>query len=106
MNVINFNKLKIKNFLSVGEDSVDVDFTPGLHIITGINKDKLDRRNGVGKSTIADAIHFAIFGTTIRELKKENISNNLTSGTCEVNLDFCICDNDNETNYKIFICRR
>jgi DNA repair exonuclease SbcCD ATPase subunit len=101
MNVINFNKLKIKNFLSVGEDSVDVDFTPGLHIITGINKDKLDRRNGVGKSTIADAIHFAIFGTTIRELKKENISNNLTSGTCEVNLDFCICDNDNETNYKI-----
>ena len=80
MKIVNFDSITLKNFLSVGEEPVSVDFKPGLHIITGINKDKQDRRNGVGKSTIADSIHFAIFGTTIRELKKENISNNLTSG--------------------------
>ena len=101
MNIVNFNTIKIKNFLSVGGEYVEVEFTPGLHIITGVNKDKLDRRNGVGKSTIADAIHFAIFGSTIRELKKENISNNLTSSTCEVVLTFTINDNDVETVYKV-----
>ena len=101
MNCVNFNKIKIKNFLSVGSEPVEVNFTPGLHIITGINKDKVDRRNGVGKSTIADAIHFAVFGTTIRELKKENISNNLVVDTCEVILTFTIVDKELETNYKI-----
>ena len=59
MRTVNFEKVSIKNFLSVGEERVNVDFRPGIHIITGINKDKQDRRNGVGKSTIADAIHFA-----------------------------------------------
>ena len=73
MKQVNFKRISIKNFLSVGPEPVSIEFKPGLHIITGINKDKLDRRNGVGKSTIADAIHFAIFGSTIRELKKENM---------------------------------
>ena len=90
MKIVNFDSITLKNFLSVGEEPVSVDFKPGLHIITGVNKDKQDRRNGVGKSTIADSIHFAIFGTTIRELKKENISNNLTSGTTHVELKFTI----------------
>ena len=101
MNCVKFNKVKIKNFLSVGGDQVEVEFTPGLHIITGVNKDKADRRNGVGKSTIADAIHFAIFGTTIRELKKENISNNLVTGTCEIVLNFTVIDKEVKTEYKI-----
>jgi len=88
MKYVTFNQLKIKNFLSIGEDEVVVDFRKGLHIITGVNRDKEDRRNGVGKSTIADALYFAIFGTTIREIKKEFIVNNLTDGVCEVQLAF------------------
>ena len=43
--------MAIKNFLSVGEEPVVVEFNSGLNIITGHNKDKLDRRNGVGKTT-------------------------------------------------------
>ena len=78
MKLVNFKTVSIKNFLSVGRDPVTVDFSTGLHIITGLNKDKEDRRNGVGKSTIADAIHFAVFGTTIRDLKKEHIVNLIT----------------------------
>ena len=88
MKYVAFQELKIKNFLSVGEEYVAVKFTKGLHIITGINRDKEDRRNGVGKSTIADALYFAIFGTTLRDIKKDFISNNLTEGTCEVQLSF------------------
>ena len=88
MKHVTFHKLKIKNFLSIGEDEVVIDITKGLHIITGINKDKEDRRNGVGKSTIADALYFNIFGSTIRDIKKEFVSNNLTNGTCVVELAF------------------
>ena len=88
MKFVTFHKLKIKNFLSVGEEVVSVDFKQGLNIITGINKDKEDRRNGVGKSTIADALYFVIFGSTIREIKKEFISNNLTNGICQVEVSF------------------
>jgi DNA repair exonuclease SbcCD ATPase subunit len=90
MQLVDFDKIIVQNFLSVGTEPVSVDFKTGLHVITGINKDKQDRRNGVGKSTIADAIHFAIFGATIRDIKKENISNNLTSGTTQVELKFTI----------------
>ena len=101
MKQINLKKLSIKNFLSVGDDEVVIDFKPGLHIITGINKDKEDRRNGVGKSTIADAIHFAIFGSTIRELKKENVVNHINQKNCEVNLEFDIKVDERISNCRI-----
>ena len=92
MKYVSFKELKIKNFLSIGEEHVRVEFNKGLHVITGINRDKEDRRNGVGKSTIADALYFAIFGQTLRDIKKNFIANNLTSGTCEVQLSFTVDD--------------
>ena len=73
MKYVNFNNIKVKNFLSIGNELVKINFKKGINIITGNNRDKLDRRNGVGKSTIADSIHFAIFGETIREIPKSNI---------------------------------
>ena len=101
MKYVSFNKLQIKNFLSVGDEPVCVDFNTGLNIITGLNRDKEDRRNGVGKSTIADAVYFAVFGNTIRELKKEHIVNNVTQNKCEVVLDFEINNNNKRDKYKI-----
>jgi len=101
MKKIIFKKLTIKNFLSVGEESVTISFKPGLHGITGINRDQIDRRNGVGKSTIPDALHFVLFGTTIRELKKEFIVNNITAKTCEVSLTFSIGKGKQVENYEI-----
>ena len=92
MKYVNFKQLKIKNFLSVGEDEVRIDFNKGLHIVTGINRDKEDRRNGVGKSTVADALYFAIFGATLREIRKQFIPNNLTEGKTTVELLFTVND--------------
>lgn len=87
MKNIIFNRVKIQNFLSVGSEPVVIDFNPGLHIITGVNRDKEDRRNGVGKSTIADAIYFAVFGETLRDVKKEHIVNSTTKKGCTVELE-------------------
>jgi DNA repair exonuclease SbcCD ATPase subunit len=102
MQYVFFKSLKITNFLSVGKRQVAIDFKPGLNIITGRNLDKADRANGVGKSTIADAVHFVLYGSTIRELKKENIINNLyPEDICEVILEFTIDQNDVKSDYKI-----
>ena len=43
MKYVTFTELKIQNFLSIGEEVVTVDFKKGLHIVTGINRDKEDR---------------------------------------------------------------
>ena len=92
MKYVTFKELKIKNFLSVGEEVVKIDFVTGLHIVTGINRDKEDRRNGVGKSTVADALYFSIFGSTLRDIKKNFIPNNLTEGKTSVELTFTVDD--------------
>jgi DNA repair exonuclease SbcCD ATPase subunit len=101
MKKINFKKITIKNFLSVGSTPVIIDFKSGLHIITGINKDKEDRRNGVGKSTVADAIYFAVFGETLRDLKKEFIINNINKKTCEIILDAEVITPTNKDQIQI-----
>ena len=101
MKYVNFNKVIIRNFLSVGEEPVQVEFNTGLNIITGNNKDKVDRRNGVGKSTIADSVYFAIFGTTLRELKKDHIINNVTQRDCVVELYFTVNVDGKSSEYHI-----
>ena len=101
MKFVNFNTIKIKNFLSIGNEEVEIDFKNGLNIITGINKDKQDRRNGVGKSTIADAIHFAIFGETIRELSKDFIVNAINKKNTVVQLNFSVNENNEVKQYKV-----
>ena len=101
MKQIFFEEVIITNFLSVGNDEVRVKFTKGFNIITGRNKDKEDRRNGVGKSTIADSINFALFGSTLRELKKELIPNNLNNDTCSVSLSFTVATPQKTDKYTI-----
>lgn len=97
-----FDKLTIKNFLSVGEEPVSIDFKPGVNIITGANKDQLDRRNGIGKSTITDALSFVLFGQTLRDLKKEFIVNNITNKTAEVSLVFRVIHGSESKKYELY----
>jgi DNA repair exonuclease SbcCD ATPase subunit len=99
---VNFEKLSIRNFLSVGSDPVIIDFKTGINIITGSNKDQLDRRNGIGKSTITDAFSFVLFGNTLRDLKKEFIVNNITNSVAEVVLNFSVLTGQNKKNYELF----
>jgi len=101
MKQVNFKRVAIQHFLSVGEEPVVVDFSKGLHVITGSNKDKPDRRNAIGKSTIADSIYFAIFGDTLRELKKDLIPTNITGGKTHVEFDFEVVNAKETNTYKV-----
>ena len=101
MKRINFQDVVIKNFLSIGNEPVTIQFKPGLHIITGINRDKPDRRNGVGKTSVFESVYFAVFGTTMRDLKKDLIPNNVTGGVCEVVLRFDVVSGDKVDVYQI-----
>lgn len=101
MRLVNFKSLTIKNFLSVGENPVTINFQSGVNVITGVNYDKEDSKNGVGKSTIADALYFTLFGTTIRELSKDLIVNSFTKKKCEVILDFDIENGNGLSQYRI-----
>jgi DNA repair exonuclease SbcCD ATPase subunit len=99
--LVNFKTLSIKNFLSVGEVPVTINFKEGVNVITGTNYDKEDSKNGVGKSTIADALYFALFGTTIRELSKDLIVNSFSKKKCEVILDIDIENGNGLSRYRI-----
>lgn len=101
MRLVNFKTLTIKNFLSVGETPVIINFQPGVNVITGINYDKEDSKNGVGKSTIVDALYFAFFGVTIREINKDLIVNSFTQKKCEVELLFETVNNGTTNTYTI-----
>jgi AAA15 family ATPase/GTPase len=59
MRRITFKNLRIQNFLSIGNDVVEINYQNGLNLITGINRDFPDRRNALGKSSIVSAHFFA-----------------------------------------------
>ena len=90
MKTVNFQKLSFQNFLSVGEMPLELDFTTGINIITGENLDNVGSRNGIGKTTILNAIFWIIFGETIADLKKSRIQNSRTKGECCGTLTFTV----------------
>ena len=95
--MIKFEKITARRFLSIGEDPIVLGFTQGLNVITGTNKDKGERSNGSGKSTIIEAVFFAIFGKTMKKLPLANIVNDKLKKKAEVILEFSIGD----IKYKI-----
>lgn len=101
MKRVEYKKLSIKNFLSIGREPVVIEFKKGIHIITGVNKDKTDRKNGVGKSAIACAFYFAHFGEAIRDIKKDLIINDITNDKVEVILEVDVIDKGIKDSYII-----
>ena len=99
MKEITFKSIAIQNFLSFGNNITNIDFSKGINVITGENKDK-GGKNGIGKSAIADAIFWCLFGNTIRELKKDKIQHNQNKETCKVELIFEVKDTVTK-EYKI-----
>ena len=101
MRKIHYKKLTIQNFLSVGNDTVVINFQRGMNLITGKNRDNPERVNGLGKSTMPEAFHYALFGSTIRKIKKEYIVNNVTKGKGNVELEFDVETDTSKDSYKI-----
>lgn len=49
MRKVIYEKLVVQDFLSIGNAPVEIDFHPGMNLITGENLDNPERRNGIGK---------------------------------------------------------
>jgi DNA repair exonuclease SbcCD ATPase subunit len=101
MRRIIYKNLKGQNFLSVGNDQISVDFQSGFNLITGRNIDNPDRVNGIGKSVMAELFYFALFGKTIREIKKDFIINNITKGKGAIELTFDVETEQDVQTYTI-----
>jgi len=81
------NTIRIENFLSIGDASLDFEDFKELVRVIGINNDTTPKSsNGAGKSTIIEAIAFALFGKTIRKTTEKSLKNTHTKGTCKVTL--------------------
>lgn len=82
--------IRWKNLLSTGNDFTEVNLTvPGTTLIIG--------ENGAGKSTILDAITFALFGKTFRNINKPQLVNTITRKDLVVEIEF----NISRSEYKI-----
>ncbi len=82
--IVQFKKIKVRNFLSFGDDPIEITFKNGITFITGYNKDE-NSKNGVGKtSLIVESLSFLLFGETYRDINQKLIKNNSTKGSCVV----------------------
>ena len=98
--MIVLKNLTIRNFLSVGNVTQAVNFdNKDLTLILGENLDLGGdgARNGVGKTTMIQAVSYAMFGSPINNIRKDNLINRTNGKGMLVTLDF----NVNGTEYKI-----
>lgn len=81
--MLKFKTLTIRNFFSYGNQVTMFDLTtPGITMIMGENLDDTSEgkaANGVGKSVIIDALCFAVYETTLSELKSIDSVINFTN---------------------------
>ena len=88
--MIYFEKLRFKNFLSTGNNFTEVEFekTPTTLVVG---------QNGAGKSTMLDALSFAIFGKPHRKISKTQLVNSINGKGTVVEVEFRI----GSSNYKV-----
>ena len=99
--MIMFKKLMIQNFISTGmiPQIVSLD-RPGLTLILGENLDlegSGQNSNGVGKTTLIQALCYAIYGRSLTNIRPDNLINKINQKKMLVTLEF----QKNGISYKI-----
>ena len=94
--------LTCKNFMSVGNATQAVRFNRNdLTLVLGQNLDlggdDTGARNGTGKTTIINALSYALYGEALTKIRKENLINKTNGKAMMVTIEF---DKDGQT-YKI-----
>lgn len=90
--MIKIKKIKYRNFLSTGDNFSEI-------ILNDSPNTLIVGENGSGKSTILDALCFALFGKAFRNIVKGSLINSVNEKNCLVELEFSA----NNKEYKI--CR-
>ena len=90
---IKIKDLTVKNFMSVGNQTQAVNFgREQLTLVLGENLDQggddSGSRNGTGKTTIVNALSFALYGTALTNIKKDNLINKINNKNMLVTLTF------------------
>ena len=98
--MIQIKNLTVKNFMSVGNATQAIDFDRrDLTLVLGENLDLGGdgSRNGTGKTTIINALSYALYGQALSNIRKDNLVNKTNGKNMLVSLDFSV----NGTDYKI-----
>ena len=90
--------ITVKNFLSVGNQTQAVDFDKELlTLVLGENLDlggdDSGSRNGTGKTTIINALSYALYGQALTNIKKENLINKTNGKAMLVTVEFDVSGN-------------
>ena len=89
--MIHFKTLTVRNFMSVGNATQGIDFDRrDLTLVLGENLDLGGdgSRNGTGKTTIINALSYALFGQALSNIRKDNLVNKTNGKAMLVGLDF------------------
>ena len=89
--MITFETIRWKNFLSTGDQWTEIDFceSPSTLIVGD---------NGAGKSTMLDALCFALFNKPFRKINKGQLVNSINEKSCKVEVTFSI----GKDEYRVF----
>lgn len=88
--MIVFESIEWKNFLSTGNSANKV-------LLNKSTTTLIIGKNGEGKSTILDALCFALFGKPFRNINKGQLVNSINGKGCVVEIRFSV----NNKNYKV-----
>jgi DNA repair exonuclease SbcCD ATPase subunit len=91
--MIQLKDLTVKNFMSVGNATQAINFDrQDLTLVLGENLDLGGdgSRNGTGKTTIINALSYALYGQALTNIKRNNLINKTNSKGMLVSLDFCM----------------
>tara|TARA_X000000950_G_scaffold258666_1_gene326366 strand:+ start:2412 stop:4193 length:1782 start_codon:yes stop_codon:yes gene_type:complete len=85
--------LTVKNFMSVGNQTQAVDFDKNLlTLVLGENLDlggdDAGSRNGTGKTTIINALSYALYGEALTKIRRENLINKTNGKGMLVTVEF------------------
>lgn len=98
--MITLKNITLRNFLSIGQVTQAVNFDrQELTLILGENLDLGGdgARNGTGKTSLIQALSYALFGVPINSIRKDNLVNRTNGKNMMVTLEFSV----NGIDYKI-----
>jgi len=98
--MITLKNITLRNFLSIGQVTQAVNFDrQELTLILGENLDLGGdgARNGTGKTSLIQALSYALFGVPINSIRKDNLVNRTNGKNMMVTLEFTV----NGIDYKI-----